>query len=998
MSEVNFFELSQIELEDQLAAAEIPCEPLTIQRVHREEEFELDIFKSEVNEEYQLILTLRKLYQQGLPFRAFLYAYRCSALSVPQVKSHDQENKSEMYQATYEVLKPNVIEMKKFMKFCLSVVSTLKEITDKASKMTPSTDLLRELGVSLDMVLTLDCLKNMKASLNNDFSLYKRCLSNLGPTVGQEEMMENNQLYFFLGNKDSFMLALKEELFKIPSFEDVLIEVINNQVDFFEKGMFLSPSEKYVLLRSIAAASVIVHAERKEPSKELLLKLKRIKYDKVYKALKSNQYVPLFGEMTLQTSVLFRKTTIADQFKDEVIQNNLNLLSQLEQTQSDFQNIAMKLKIFVNVYDHTTAASVLNAETVRNMSNTMVDGLKLIVQWTCVILEHNASKIVNPADPEKNQCPPEAKEYERAIRYNYNETEKETLLHYIYMVKTLSQLLSEVELKYSDVIRKTVYITYQEFTRNTVDSLISFAQKKKKSYASILQSIQNLGSDILNRGQAYRTVGPSNTQVFLTRMLVHKCLTESNKGQGGLFSKNANFSDVQLEEISKFVDQSYAFEAMLDYKHHLRLASDLSPLWFKEFYLELSKEVQFPIECSLPWILMDFMLSQSSPEYTEFLLVPFSIYNDAAHESLYKLNLAYLFDEVEAEANLVFDQFIFKYSEIVFSHFKTRSSRMLIEQEIDYVDPNSKNKSPTGNTKKPFHQGDLRAFHTLHESILSQRRFYLLGRFIDIRRVMGQCMNQYFRKSLDVAINRFEASDLTFSVQLGFLIRCNRLAHRLASEIMPVDPFEDMLNEVDESSTLGAMGGRLFAHTYSEIINDIMPNYCFSSVTERFVKSMTSKNKARPSAKAPVIYLFGTKALNLYVNKQFAGYKGFIGVSPHFAAISKLIGKRQTASLINEIGNVCTQLIESHITPYMKILIKGFPSLKLPSVEYKTQGVYQFFISALASLLKYQDLPQVVNAFKEIGNGIACCKLLEESLVFFIKVDSRIGYQRNDKL
>ena len=978
--QVNFWELSQIDLEDQLAPAEVPCEPLTIQRVHREEEHELDIFKSEVNDEYQLILTLRKLYQQGLPFRAFLYAYRCSALSVPQVKSHDQENKGDLYQTTYEVLKPQVQEMKRFMKFCLSVVATLKDIVDKSTKMDPSTDLLKEMGVCLDMVLTLDCLKNMKASLNNDFSLYKRCLSNLGPMVGQEEMMENNQLYFFLGNKDSFMLALKEELFKIVGFEDVIIEVANTQVDFFEKGMFLSPNEKYVMLRSIIAASVIVHTERKEPPKDLLLKLKKLKTEKVFKALKSNQYIPLFGEMTLQTAVLFKKTSIADQFKDGTFEVNFNLLTQLEKTQADFQTIAMKLKIFVNVYDHTTAASVLNAETVRNMSNTMVEGLKLIVDWTSVILEHNASKIVNPADPEKHECPPDAKEYERAIRYNYSDAEKETLLHYIYMVKTLSQLLSEVELKYSDVIRKTVYITYQEFTRNTVDSLISFAQKKKKQYATILQSIQNLGSDILSRGQAYRTVGPSITQVFLTRMLVHRCLTENSKVQGGLFSKNTNFSDAQLEEISKFIDQSYFFEAMLDYKHHLRLASDLSALWFKEFYLELSKEVQFPIECSLPWILMNFMLNHSSPEYTEFLLVPFSIYNDAAHESLYKLNLSYLFDEVEAEANLVFDQLIFKYSEMVFSHFKTRSSRMLIEQEIESADPANKAKQQTSN-KKSLDQADLKAFHSLHEAILSQRRFYLLGRFIDIRRVMGQCMNQYFRKALDVAITRYESSDLTFAVQLGFLIRSNRLAHRLASEILPIDPFDDMLNEVDESLSIGCMGGRLLSHSFTEIVNDIMPNYCYSNVTERFVKSPNTKNKARPSAKAPVIYLFGTKALNLYVMKQFAGYKGYIGGSPHFAAISKIIGKRQTVSLINEIGNVINQIIESHITPYMKILIKGFPQMKLPSVEYKAQGVYQFFISALAPLLKYQDLPLVINAFKEIGNGIVCCKLLEESLV-----------------
>eukprot|EP00835_Amoeboradix_gromovi_P001997 NODE_103_length_20051_cov_0.229401.p9 type:complete len:262 gc:universal NODE_103_length_20051_cov_0.229401:1610-2395(+) len=253
--------------------------------------------------------------------------------------------------------------MKKFMRFCLTVVSTMKDVVEKSTKMDSSPDLMREIGVCRDMVLSLDCLKNMKASLNNDFSLYKRCLSNLGPMVGQEEMMENNQLYFFLGNKDSFMLALKEEIFKIPGFEDIVMDVANVQVECLEKGVYLSPSEKYVLLRSIIAATVVIHTDRKENPKDFALKIKRLKTDKIFKELRINQFIPLFGEMTLQTSLLFKKTLIADQFKETVADNNINLLSQLEKTQSDFQTIAMKLKIFMNVYDHTTAASTLNAET-----------------------------------------------------------------------------------------------------------------------------------------------------------------------------------------------------------------------------------------------------------------------------------------------------------------------------------------------------------------------------------------------------------------------------------------------------------------------------------------------------------------------------------------------------------------------------------------------------------------------------------------------------------
>lgn len=42
----------------------------------------------------------------------------------------------------------------------------------------------------------------------------------------------------------------------------------------------------------------------------------------------------------------------------------------------------------------------------------------------------------------------------------------------------------------------------------------------------------------------------------------------------------------------------------------LRECCDLSQLWFREFFLELTMgdRIQFPIEMSLPWILTDHIL------------------------------------------------------------------------------------------------------------------------------------------------------------------------------------------------------------------------------------------------------------------------------------------------------------------------------------------------------------------------------------------------------
>lgn len=51
----------------------------------------------------------------------------------------------------------------------------------------------------------------------------------------------------------------------------------------------------------------------------------------------------------------------------------------------------------------------------------------------------------------------------------------------------------------------------------------------------------------------------------------------------------------------------------------LRECCDLSQLWFREFYLELTmgERIQFPIEMSLPWILTDHILQNKEAHMME---------------------------------------------------------------------------------------------------------------------------------------------------------------------------------------------------------------------------------------------------------------------------------------------------------------------------------------------------------------------------------------------
>jgi len=78
---------------------------------------------------------------------------------------------------------------------------------------------------------------------------------------------------------------------------------------------------------------------------------------------------------------------------------------------------------------------------------------------------------------------------------------------------------------------------------------------------------------------------------------------------------------------------------------------------------------------SIPWILIDYPLTSLSPALVECILYLFDLYNDAANYALKRFKKQFLFNEVEAEVHLCFDQFLYKFSEAVFTHFKQLAAK-----------------------------------------------------------------------------------------------------------------------------------------------------------------------------------------------------------------------------------------------------------------------------------------------------------------------------------
>jgi len=221
-----------------------------------------------------------------------------------------------------------------------------------------------------------------------------------------------------------------------------------------------------------------------------------------------------------------------------------------------------------------------------------------------------------------------------------------------------------------------------------------------------------------------RAVGPAPTQLHLMRTIVRALFDEESEGRQsrGFFTKKDLDKD-DVEALEAFYSQSYRFPALLDLTGTVREIADLSDLWYREFYLDLSNSAQFPINASMPWILTKHVVAHQGSSVPLLASLPLllDVYNDAAHRALYVLKQAHLYAEIEGEANLVLDQLTFLISDEMYGHYKDMAA--VLEMDATY-----KERLNAIARSQKYALAKRR-----YEIPTAQRHLPLLGRAIDLR-------------------------------------------------------------------------------------------------------------------------------------------------------------------------------------------------------------------------------------------------------------------------
>ena len=918
-----------------------------------------------------------------------------------------------MFEAILVVLEPEVRKLKEFLDYHRVALGKFTQYVsmyaNTKEKRRPSDSMVWNLCRMVDMLALLDVLKNMKASMTNDFTFFKRQKTKSQRSDGVD-IKELGDLGVFLAGQDSIMLSLQAELAKTMDqdtkkkdadpLQDLLVQFANQASDWVDTEHYTTPKEKYMLLRCIPYF-LYLGDEAARP----VNRVKTVRVSQYTRLFKKYPVVPLYGDMQTQLANILRR---APSFRDDSALDSsvsesksvveymvIHHLATLRQSYNTFLALwnstmkEVKLQLKANGAPLGTVSETLALEVRR----VILQGFSLLSDWSGRVLSQAAWKYSHMNQDPKIKA---TVDYERAVRYNYDSNEKFALIELIAMLKSLANLMLREDAMLGPIIRSSIHDEIQQFVQIEMRDMLRHTAKNKDKFRQAFSELTELRlmaadwkdgvepSDPAMRGEKAsasdpvpmipkRSVPPSPTQLSLFRAQVFGLLTEPRKKLGMFGDKD--LSDAHVKSLEVIYERSFWYPALINFANTIRDITDLGDLWYREYFLELTKRIQFEIDMSLAWSLCDHVLESNNLSMMDSILYPLDIYNDAANRALKSLRQQFLYDEIEAEVNLAFDQLIYKLSDQCYAHYKTVASCMVFDKDLkaqlEVLYPE----------RAPRFQPPKSRLSTL----FSQRHFQLLGRSVDLNDLLSQRMNTSLRSNMNAVIAKFEASPITGIIEFEQLLNIIRTTHALlVQDGLSLDPWDSIYNESNASSSIRSFHGRVVLHIVFEFVYDLWPNFVYTSATNRFIRApplgrqeeiVLRENMPKLNPKQ----LYGNKVMSVAYQQHWELFTGFFGM-PHVDSIYRCIGKEAMPLVIGELLSNMSLKLNGVLEPYVGELGRGLPADKtnLPKYAYGVTGSFEYFRAKLIDLQNYPVLvTEVFHQFREWGNAVVVLTMLD---------------------
>ncbi|KAM3231150.1 hypothetical protein ACQJBY_061358 [Aegilops geniculata] len=921
---------------------------------------------------------------------SLLYTYRSCVKALPQLPDSMKHSQADLYLETYQVLDLEMSRLREIQRWQASAASKLAADMQRFSRPErlvngPTVTHFWSMLKLLDVLLQLDHLKNAKASIPNDFSWYKRTFTQVSTQWQDTDTMreELDDLQIFLSTRWAILLNLHAEMFRTNTYptilfsfldmtmyaqhydslnsknsvEDILQVLIVFCVESLELDFALLFPERHTLLRVLPVLVVLATSSEKES-------------ESLYKRVKINRLLNIFKRHYLI----------------------LNHMGTIRAEHDDFSiRFASAMNQMITLKSSDGADNDWSRDIKGNMYDTVVEGFQLLSRWTGRIWEQCAWKFSRPCkEPPISDSQQDSAtffDYEKVVRWNYTAEERRALLELIGYIKSIGLMMQHCDTLVSEALWETIHMEVQDFVQDKLDTMLRTTFRKKKDLSRILSDMRTLSADwMANTSKADpeqhslhqeteemrqstfypRPVAPTAAQIHCLQFLICELVSGGNlRKPGGLFGNSSSGIPVEdLKQLETFFYKLSFFLHILDFTATIGTLTDLGFLWFREFYLESSRVIQFPIECSLPWMLVDHVIESQDAGLLESILIPLDLYNDSAQHALTYLKQRFLYDEIEAEVDLSFDLLVQKLNEVIFTYYKSCAASTLLDSSFTYACDDG----------EKYFVKPLR-----FDAIFKLRRVMILGRTIDLRSLITQRMNKLFRENTDFLLERFEYGDLCGVVELQQLLDILELTHQSISRFLELDSYSLMISEMQENLSLVSYSSRISSQIWNEMQTDFLPNFILCNTTQRFVRSLKgahhSSQRSDASTGKPYFYC-GSHDLTMAYQGLADLYRDFFGI-PHVFAVVKLLGSRSLPGIIRALLDHISSKITAMV-PKVTGLQEALPkSIGLLSFDGGIAGCQKIIHEILTWEAKSDVKVEVLHDLKEIGSALYWMSLLD---------------------
>uniref|UniRef100_A0ACD5WRT9 Uncharacterized protein n=1 Tax=Avena sativa TaxID=4498 RepID=A0ACD5WRT9_AVESA len=974
-------------------------------------------YRLSLGEDTKAINQLNTLIQEGKEMASLLYTYRSCVKALPQLPDSMKHSQADLYLETYQVLDLEMSRLREIQRWQASAASKLAADMQRFARPErlvngPTVTHFWSMLKLLDVLLQLDHLKNAKASIPNDFSWYKRTFTQVSTQWQDTDTMreELDDLQIFLSTRWAILLNLHAEMFRTNTVEDILQVLIVFCVESVELDFALLFPERHTLLRVLPVLVVLATSSEKES--EALYK--RVKINRLLNIFKNDPVIPAFPDLHLSPAAILKE--LSSYFQNFSSQTRLltlpapheipprelqdyqrhylilNHMGTIRAEHDDFSiRFSSAMNQMITLKSSDGADNDWSRDIKGNMYDTVVEGFQLLSRWTGRIWEQCAWKFSRPCkEPPISDSQQDSTtffDYEKVVRWNYTAEERRALLELIGYIKSIGLMMQHCDTLVSEALWETIHMEVQDFVQDKLDTMLRTTFRKKKDLSRILSDMRTLSADwMANTSKADpeqrslhqeteetrqntfypRPVAPTAAQIHCLQFLICELVSGGNlRKPGGLFGNSGSGIPVEdLKQLETFFYKLSFFLHILDYTATIGTLTDLGFLWFREFYLESSRVIQFPIECSLPWMLVDYVIESQDAGLLESILIPLDLYNDSAQHALTYLKQRFLYDEIEAEVDLSFDLLVQKLNEIIFTYYKSCASSTLLDSSFTYACDDG----------EKYYVKPLR-----FDAIFKLRRVMILGRTIDLRSLITQRMNKLFRENIDFLLERFENGDLCGVVELQQLLDILELTHQSISRYLELDSYSLMLSEMQENLSLVSYSSRISSQIWNEMQVDFLPNFILCNTTQRFVRSLKGANhsswRSNASTGKPYFYC-GSQDLTMAYQGLAGLYRDFFGI-PHMFAVVKLLGSRSLPGIIRALLDHISSKITAMV-PKITALQEALPkSIGLLSFDGGIAGCQKIIHEILTWEAKSDVKTEVLHDLKEIGSALYWMSLMD---------------------